>query len=100
MFKGTFVFTILLIILENVFYVFLATVIYFEYRDKVNSKVKLLKFKPYRLYDQGFIQNFPSSTGRDFYKVINRLTIIFNIIIVLTFILFLIISFSGQSIRI
>jgi len=97
MFRGAFIIAIMFIALENIFYVFFATVIYIEYKDKVNDKVKSLKFKPYQLYDQAFIQNFPSSEGRDFYLTINRLTIIFNIIIVLTFILFLTIAFSGKN---
>ena len=90
--RVSFIYTLVLFLLENMVYIILARMLYARYKKRVNPSVQLLRFKPYNLYDAGFIHSFPSAHGKEFYKLTNKLTITFNILIVLTFILFLVIN--------
>ena len=92
--RFSFICTLTLFLLENMIYIILGRVLYSRYKTKINHHVQLLRFKPYSLYDRAFIHNFPSAHGKEFYKLSNKLTITFNIIIVFTFILFLVINWG------
>ena len=87
--------TIILLAIENIVYLALVSGIYSSYSNKAGRRFDLLKFRPYRLYDHAFINNFPSPNGREFYKLTNKVTVTFNVMIVATFILLLLINVAS-----
>ena len=78
--------------IENVVYLALVSGIYSRYSKKTMKRFDLLQFRPYQLYDRAFISSYPTAKGQEFYKLINKLTVTFNILILLTFIMLLLIN--------
>jgi hypothetical protein len=79
------------IIAINITYVAAAKTI-FKISKASTSKNYKPKQKLYRIYDKSFISNYPSKAGQNFYKLHNKVTIAFNVIIVVSFIAFMLLS--------
>ena len=90
--RSSFICTATLFAIENVVYLALVSGIYSSYSKRTMRRYDLLQFRPYQLYDRTFINSYPTANGQEFYKLINKLTITFNVLILVTFIMLLLIN--------
>lgn len=76
-----------LIVFINAVYIIAAKLV-FKLSKASNSKNYKPKQSLYRLYDKSYISNYPSKSGQEFFRLHNKITLAFNIIIILSFILY------------
>ena len=64
----------------------------FKISKASTSKNYKPKQKLYRIYDKSFISNYPSKAGQNYFKLHNKVTIAFNVIIIVSFLVFVLLS--------
>ena len=80
------------IVVENILYYLVTQTLYLAYIKTESKKVSVIRYQLYKTKSKSFISNWPTVRGKEFYKTLNKVTIVFNVMILATFILFLVVT--------
>ena len=75
----------------NITYVAVAKILFRTSKANTSKNFKPVQ-RLYKIYDKSYISNYPSKAGQNFFKLHNKVTIAFNIIIIISFLSFVAIA--------
>ena len=79
----------------NIVYVAIYYLTFNMYSRKYGND-KFIMFPPYKIFNDSFINNYPSNKGKNLYKILNNITYSFICIIIITFILVIVLNLKDS----
>ena len=80
----------IILVIENLVYLTTILLCLTYYRRQSKKLKELRKVNLYRIFDKTYISNFPSQTSKVYFRLHNKITLCFNFLIAITFVLYLI----------
>lgn len=80
----------IILFIENLAYLTTILLCLSYYRRQSKKLRELRKVNLYRIFDKSYISNFPSQTSKAYFRLHNKITLSFNFLIAISFILYLI----------
>jgi vacuolar-type H+-ATPase subunit C/Vma6 len=77
----------------TLYMMYMAVIKIHVYQYKTKHKVKPIHYKTFRLYSKSLISNAPSKKEKKFYATTNKITYVFNGLLVTAFVIYLLICF-------
>jgi len=80
----------MILVIENAVYVTTTLLCLYYYRGQSKKLREIRKLNLYRIFDKTYISNFPSQTSKTYFRLHNKITLSFNFVIAISFVLYLV----------
>ena len=80
----------MILVIENVLYVTTILLCLYYYQGLSKKLSEIRKLNLYRIFDKTYISNFPSRTSKTYFRLHNKITLSFNFVIAISFVLYLV----------